>query len=86
MLDLGLTLDLPITTEQVQGHTVYRVAENALVACFEEAVDFKIVDTIAEWQPLKAVFRDSSFTDDKDRINVETRFKRLSPETSITVI
>ena len=29
---------------------------------------------------------DDSFKDDKDRINVEEKFKRLSPETRITVL
>jgi adenine-specific DNA-methyltransferase len=57
-----------------------------LVACFDENIDFDIVDEIAEIEPLKVVFRDSSFVDDKDRINLETRFKRLSPNTIITVI
>ena len=45
-----------------------------------------IIDEIAELKPFKVVFKDASFKDDKDRINVEERFKRLSPETVITVL
>jgi len=41
---------------------------------------------IAELKPLKVVFRDDCFKDDKDRINVEGRFKRLSPESSVEKI
>lgn len=86
ILDLGLELTLPIEINQILGNTVYFVQTNALVACFDENVDFNIVDHIADHKPLRVVFRDASFVDDKDRINVEERFKRLSPETKVTVI
>jgi adenine-specific DNA-methyltransferase len=86
MLDLGLTLDLSIEEKKIKGNKIFFVAGNSLVACFDEKIDFAIVDEIAESQPLKVVFRDSSFADDKDRINVETRMKRLSPETIVSVI
>ena len=39
-----------------------------------------------ELQPLNVVFKDSSFKDDKDKINVEERFKRLSPDTRVVVV
>lgn len=86
MLDLGLTLDLSIEEKKIKGNKVFFVAGNSLVACFDQKIDFAIVDEIAESQPLKVVFRDASFADDKDRINVETRMKRLSPETIVSVI
>lgn len=86
ILDLGLELTLPIETKQILGNTVFIVQTNALVACFDKDIDFSIVDTISDLKPLKVVFKDASFKDDKDRINVEERFKRLSPETKVTVI
>jgi len=86
ILDLGLELTLPIETKKILGNTVFIVQTNALVACFDKDIDFKIVDTISDLKPLKVVFKDASFKDDKDRINVEERFKRLSPETKVTVI
>ena len=86
ILDLGLELSLPIETKKIFGNTVFIVQTNALVACFDKNIDFKIVDTIADLKPFKVVFKDASFKDDKDRINVEERFKRLSPETKVTVI
>lgn len=86
MLNLGLTLDLPIEKRVIHSSTVYYVAENSLVACFDEHVDFSLVDEIASVRPLRVVFRDSSFSTDADRINFETRFAKLSPETDIRVI
>ncbi len=86
ILDLGLELTLPIETKKILGNTIFIVQTNALVACFDRDIDFKIVDTISDLKPLKVVFKDASFKDDKDRINVEERFKRLSPETKVTVI
>ncbi|MCG2711592.1 MAG: site-specific DNA-methyltransferase, partial [Candidatus Omnitrophica bacterium] len=86
ILDLGLELSLPIETKKMLKNTVFIVQTNALVACFDNDIDFKIVNTIAELKPFKVVFKDASFKDDKDRINVEERFKRLSPETKVTVI
>jgi adenine-specific DNA-methyltransferase len=86
MLDLGLTLDLPIEARDMRGNTVYVVANGALVACFDTDIDFSIVDDIAALSPLKLVFRDASFKTDADRINLDTRMKRISPDTTITVL
>ncbi len=86
MLDLGLTLDLSIEKRVIHGSTVFYVAGNSLVACFDEHVDFALVDSIAQDKPLRVVLRDSSFSSDADRINFETRFAKLSPETDIRVI
>ncbi len=86
ILDLGLELSLPVETKKILKNTVFIVQTNALVACFDSDIDFKIVDSIAALKPFKVVFKDDSFKDDKDRINVEERFKRLSPETRVTVI
>ncbi len=86
ILDLGLELNLPVEKKDILGNTVFIVQHNALIACFDSNINFEIVDEIAELKPFKVVFKDASFEDDKDRINVEERFKRLSPETVITVI
>jgi adenine-specific DNA-methyltransferase len=86
ILSLGLELSLPIEKKDILGHEVFFVQQNSLIACFDENIDPKLVDEIAKSEPLKTVFRDSGFKDDKDRINIENRFKRLSPETEISVI
>ena len=81
----GKNLD-KIEKKQILGNNVFIVQENALVACFDDNIDFGIVDKIADLKPFKVVFKDAGFKDDKDRINVEERFKRLSPETKVTVM
>jgi len=86
LLDLGLELSYKIETKDILGNKVFFVGGNDLVACFDDNINFSIIDEIAKVKPLKVVFKDASFKDDKDRINVEERFKRLSPETSIKVI
>ncbi|GFO77550.1 adenine-specific DNA-methyltransferase [Bathymodiolus platifrons methanotrophic gill symbiont] len=86
ILDLGLELNLPIEQKKMHGNNVFIVQTNALVACFDDNINIKIIDEIAQLKPFKVVFKDGSFSNSKDRINLEERFKRLSPETLITVI
>lgn len=86
MLELGLELSLPMETRQIEGKTVHYVDGNALVACFDEDVPESVIRQIAKDQPLRAVFRDSSFADDSARINVEELFKMLSPITDVRVL
>jgi len=86
ILDLGLTLDLPVEEKTIYNNKVYYVAGNSLVACFDDIIDINIIDTICECQPLKVVFKDSSFRTDKDKINLEERVKKISPETKINIL
>jgi adenine-specific DNA-methyltransferase len=86
MLDWGLQLSLPMEKKNMFGKEVYFVAGNSLIACFDENVSEELVKEIAKENPLKVVFRDSSFASDSDRINVEEIFKMYSPTTSVKVI
>ena len=86
ILGLGLELSLPIEKKEIRGQSVYFVAGNALVACFDDHINLDMIDDLAKISPLKVVFKDASFKNDSDRMNVETRMKRLSPETAITVL
>jgi len=86
ILDLWLTLDLLVEEKTLWKNKVFYVAWNSLVACFDENIDFNIIDEIAKDTPMQLVFRDTSFKNDADRINVENRMKRLSPDTIIKVI
>jgi adenine-specific DNA-methyltransferase len=86
MLELGLELSLPMETKQLEGKTVHYVAGNSLIACFDDNVPESVIKQIAAEQPLRVVFRDSSFVDDSARINVEELFKMLSPGTEIQVL
>lgn len=63
LLDWGLPLSLPYTSEQIDGFAVHTYNEGDLIACFAENVSEKVIEEIARRQPLRAVFRDSSFAD-----------------------
>ena len=86
MLDLGLTLDLKIEEKNIMNNNVYFVENNALIACFDDNINIDIIDEICKYNPLKIVFKDVSFKSDKDKINLEERIKKLSPETEISIL
>ena len=86
ILDLGLTLDLKIEEKKIINNNVYYVADNTLVACFDDNVSIDIVDEICKCKPLKVVFKDVSFKTDKDKINLEERIKKFSPDTEINIL
>lgn len=86
MLELGLELSLPIETRIINEKEVHFVAENLLIACFDENLNEELIKEIAKFKPLKAVFRDRSFNSCADRINLEEIFKGISPNTTIKVI
>lgn len=86
ILDLGLTLDLSIEERKKINNNVYFVENNSLVACFDDTIDINIVDEICKCNPLKIVFKESSFKTDSDKINVFERIKKLSNDTEINII
>ena len=86
LLDWGLPLSLPHTHEEIDGVTFHTYNNGDLIACFANAVSGKVVNEIAKRQPLRAVFRDSSFSSSPEKINVEEIFKLLAPNTKIKVI
>ena len=86
LLEWGLPLSLPYTSEQIEGCTVHTYNDGDLIACFDENVPDSVIKTIARRQPLRAVFRDSSFADSPAKINVGEIFKLLAPDTRVKVI
>ena len=80
LLDWGLPLSLPYTSEQIDGCTVHIYNEGDLIACFDPNVPESVVKEIAKRKPLRAVFRDSSFADSPAKINVFEIFKLYMPE------
>ncbi len=83
LVDWGVDLALPIATETIAGKTVFFVDGNALAACFDADISDDLVKELAKRKPLRAVFRDSSYSSDSVKINVEQVFKLLSPSTEI---
>ena len=77
MLDWGVRLSLPMTTEEVDGKKIYTINEGDLVACFADKVTDNVVRAMAEKQPLRVIFRDSCFERDADKINIYETFKQL---------
>jgi adenine-specific DNA-methyltransferase len=66
--------------------TVHTYNDGDLIACFDKHISDEVVKEIARRQPLRAVFRDSSFASSPEKINVEEIFKLLAPNTSVRVI
>ncbi|HWQ73696.1 MAG TPA: site-specific DNA-methyltransferase [Syntrophomonas sp.] len=86
LLDLGLPLSMPHTHEKIDGFTVHTYNDGDLIACFDKQISDVVVKEIANRQPLRAIFRDSSFTSSPEKINVEEIFKLLAPNTSVKVL
>ena len=77
MLDWGVKLSLPMSSEEVDGKMIYTVNDGDLVACFADKVTDKVVKAMADKQPLRVIFRDSCFEQDADKINIYETFKQL---------
>lgn len=86
LLEWGLPLSMPYTSEQIEGCTVHTYNDGDLIACFDENISDTVIKEIAKRQPLRAVFRDSSFKDSPSKINVGEIFKMLAPDTRVKVI
>ena len=86
LLEWGLPLSLPYSSEDIDGCTVHNYNNGDLVACFNENIPDSVIKYIAKKQPLRAVFRDSSFESSSSKINVGEIFKSISPDTRVKVI
>ena len=76
MLRWGITLDLPMTKTKVDGCSIHNVNEGGLVACFDGIITEKVIDAIADMYPAKIVFRDSSFEEAAQKMNLFELFKQ----------
>lgn len=86
LLEWGLPLSLPYSSETIEGCTVHNYNDGDLIACFDENIPDSVIKAIAKKQPLRAVFRDSSFANSPSKINVGEIFKMLAPDTRVKVI
>lgn len=76
MLSWGVQLSLPMTTEEVDGCKIYTVDGNSLVACFAENITENVAKAMADKLPVRVLFRDSCFSEDKTKINIIELFKQ----------
>ena len=86
LLEWGLPLSLPYQSEDIEGCIVHNYNDGDLIACFDENIPDSVIKIIAKHQPLRAVFRDSSFAGSPAKINVTQIFKELAPDTSVKVL
>lgn len=86
LLDWGLPLSLPYYSEQIEGCTVHNYNDGDLIACFDENIPNSVIKEIAKKEPLRVVFRDSSFASSSSKINVGEIFKLIAPDTTVKVI
>ena len=80
LIDWGLPLSLPYTSEKIEGCTVHTYNDGDLIACFDDNIPESVIKEIAKRKPLRAVFRDSGFADSPSKINVFEIFKLYMPE------
>ena len=86
LLEWGLPLSLPYSSEEMEGYTVHNYNNGDLIACFEKNIPDIVIKEVAKKKPLRAVFRDSSFANSPAKINVREIFKLLAPDTRVKVI
>jgi len=99
LLRWGVDITLPIRKGELAGRTVWFVdppAEGedgaAVIACLARpqngkgGVDTDLADAIAALKPLRALFRDDGFASDAAKENVASRFKQISPDTTLRVL
>ena len=80
ILDLGLTLDKEVKEETIGDTKVYIYNDDEkegpdLIACFADNITEDVITAIAKRNPLKAVFKDSSFENSPSKINLFELFK-----------
>ena len=76
MLRWGVELSLPLSKTEVDGCTIHNVNDGDLVACFSGTVTENVIDAIAELSPLRVVFRDNSFEEAAQKMNLFELFKQ----------
>lgn len=86
MLELGKPLSAKIEEKDIVGKHVFVVDGDDLIACFDSDITEDVVKTIAQMQPLYAVFRDSSLSSDSVAANFDQIFATYSPNTTRKVL
>ena len=81
MLDLGVLLSSKIEETEIAGKKVFNVADNFLIACFDENVTDETITSIAKQKPYYFVMRDSSMASDSVATNFDQIFATYSPDT-----
>jgi len=78
LLEWGLPLSMPYTSEEIDGVSIHTYNEGDLIACFAAQIPESVVRGIAYRRPLRAVFRDGSFASSPEKINVQEIFNLIA--------
>lgn len=81
MLDLGVMLSSKIEETTIAGKKVFNVADNFLIACFDDNVTEETITAVAKQKPYYFVMRDSSMANDSVATNFDQIFATYSPDT-----
>ncbi len=81
MLEMGILLSSQMKETEIAGKKIYSVADDFLIACFDNDVTEETVKAVAEKKPHYAVFRDSSMANDSVASNFDQIFASVSPKT-----
>jgi len=81
MLDLGVLISSKIEETTIAEKKVFNVADNFLIACFDNQVTDEVITEIAKKKPYYFVMRDSSMASDSVATNFEQIFATYSPDT-----
>ena len=86
MIELGIELSAKIEQREIAGKTVWSVADNYLMACFDKDVNETTITEIARQHPYYFVLRDSSLATDNVADNFEQIWEEYSKETIRRII
>ena len=86
MIELGIELSAKIEKREIAGKTVWSVADNYLMACFDKDVNETTITEIARQHPYYFVLRDSSLATDNVADNFEQIWEEYSKETIRKII
>jgi adenine-specific DNA-methyltransferase len=86
MIELGIELSAKIEQREIAGKTVWSVADNYLMACFDKDVNETTITEIARQHPYYFVLRDSSLATDNVADNFEQIWEEYSKDTIRKII
>ncbi len=76
LMKSGYPLTTPVETSQIEGKTVFSVADGLLIVCLEQELTLELIRRIAELKPERVVCLDAGFADnDQLKANAAQIFK-----------
>ena len=86
LLDWGLPISLPYTSEQIENCTVHTYNDGDLVACFDEIYPKALLKKLPNASLCAQCSATQVLAAARKRLNVTEIFKMLAPDTDVKVI